>query len=57
MLWRKWRATVDEDWHYCFAVALWWRAQFPALAVRTATEYDLALRLLTGRRPARGWSP
>src|SRR5712691_232270 len=22
VLWRRWRATVDEDGHYCFAVAL-----------------------------------
>jgi hypothetical protein len=22
VLWHKWRATVDEDGHYCFAVPL-----------------------------------
>src|SRR6266550_3622971 len=26
VLWRKWRATVDEDGHYSFVMALWpWR--------------------------------
>jgi hypothetical protein len=46
---RKWRATADEDGHYCFAVALRSHGPEHAPIGRTATAFDLAPR--PGCRP------
>src|SRR5712691_1767225 len=47
--WRSWRATVDEDGHYSFAVPLGCRSPPCAPIGRFATPCDLALRLVGGR--------
>src|SRR6266849_3449241 len=47
--WRSWRATVDEDGHYSFAVPLGCRSPPRAPIGRFATPCDLALRLVGGR--------
>ncbi len=47
--WRSWRATVDEDGHYSFAVPLECRSPPCAPIGRFATPCDLALRLVGGR--------
>ena len=41
----EWRATVDEDGHYCFAVALRCRSPSRTQIGKSATAHDLALRL------------
>jgi hypothetical protein len=47
--WRSWRATVDEDGHYSFAVPLGCRSPPCAPIGRFATPCDLARRLAGGR--------
>jgi hypothetical protein len=47
--WRSWRATVDEDGHYSFAVPLGCRSPPCAPIGSFATPCDLALRLVGGR--------
>ena len=47
--WRSWRAGVDEDGHYSFAVPLGRRSPPRAPIGRFATPCDLALRPVGGR--------
>jgi hypothetical protein len=48
---RSWRATVDEDGHYSFAVALRCRGLLRDPIRKSATACDLALRLMGGVFP------
>jgi hypothetical protein len=46
-----WRATADEDGHYCFAMALRCFGQPSSTIGKSSTAYDLALRLKGGSLP------
>jgi len=46
----KWRATVDEDGHYAFAVALWCGSLRHAAPSENAKACDYALRSVTAMR-------
>jgi len=57
VLWRSWRAAVDEDGHYSCAVALWCCGRPRAPIGKSATHCDLALRRTGGGLPDfAGWS-